>query len=61
MKKYYNSMWEGYYIPVTECTPEIVSEIIEFLEQNTDYFLTYLSVDSGYTENMWCITNWYLY
>lgn len=58
MNKYYDAMYGNYCIPVAEYTEKIDREVKEFLKEHTDYFLMYLSVDYGYEENMWCITNW---
>lgn len=58
MKRYYDPMCENYCIPITEYTEEIENEVKEFLKENTDYFLMYLSTEDGYMENEWCITNW---
>lgn len=58
MKRYYDDDLENYCIPITEYTEEIEAEVKEFLKSHTDYFMMYLSVNDGYEEDMWCITNW---
>jgi hypothetical protein len=57
LMKYYDTHLKNYCIPVNEYTGKIITEAINFLKQNKDYFLLYLSIDDGYEENMWCITN----
>ena len=58
MKRYYDGMCGNYCIPVSEYTKEIDNEVKEFLKQNLEYFLMYLSTDCGYEEDMWCVTNY---
>lgn len=58
MIKYFDAMADNYCIPITEYTEEIEVEVKEFLKSHTDYFMMYLSVNDGYEEDMWCITNW---
>lgn len=58
MEKYYNYHCGNYCIPITEYTKEMEQEVKDFLKTHRDYFLMYLSIDDGYEENMWCVTNW---
>lgn len=59
MKRFYNPSCGNYLIPVSVYSLNMDLKVKEFLKEHREYSLIYLSVEDGYEENMWCVTNFH--